>query len=313
MSTIPFTPASNDELLDAYSLAVTAAVDLVASAVVKVNSRHGNGSGFIFAPDGLVMTNAHVIERAEHLSVLLPDGRECPASPIGADADTDLAVLKISGPDLHALAFGNSHRLRVGQIVIAIGNPFGFQHTVTAGVVSATGRSLRARTGRLMTGLIQTDAALNPGNSGGPLVNTRGEVVGINTAMIVPAQGISFAVSADTAGVVVPQLLREGRVRRSYIGIAGQDVPLPRLFVRHHHLPAGSGVLVTDVVAPGPAARAGIRDGDLIVSFGGSPVERTDDLHRLLTGDVAERPVPIRVLRGPELLALEVTPARREP
>jgi S1-C subfamily serine protease len=305
----------DNELLDAYSRAVTGGVDAVAGAVVKVDAEHGSrrraagsGSGFVFAHDGLVLTNAHVVEGATRLTVTLPDGRSCAATPLGVDPDTDLAVLKISGSDLHVAPFGDSRRLRPGQIVIAIGNPFGFQHTVTAGVVSATGRSLRARTGRLMTGLVQTDAALNPGNSGGPLVNTRGEVVGINTAVIVPAQGISFAVSAETARVVVPQLLREGKVRRSYLGIAGQDVPLPRRLVRHYHLPSASGVLVIEVVTNGPAARAGVASGDLIVSFAGVPVERTDDLHRVLTGDRAGTPATIGVLRGVELLDIAVVP-----
>jgi S1-C subfamily serine protease len=303
--------AEDYELMDAYSQAVTSAVDMVAPAVVKVESR-GGGSGFVFAPDGLVLTNAHVIERAKEVSVVLPDGRAREASVIGRDADTDLAVLKISAPDLQVVPFGDSHRLRVGQIVVAIGNPFGFQHTVTAGVVSATGRSLRARTGRLMSGLIQTDAALNPGNSGGPLINTRGEVVGINTAVILPAQGISFAVSAETARVVVPQLLREGRVRRTYIGIGGQDVPLPRLLARHHQLPTRTGVLVTEVVGSGPAEAAGLREGDLIVRFGTTPVERTDDLHRLLVGELAGTSVPIQVLRGTELKTLAIGLRDRE-
>ena len=304
-----------NELLDAYSRAVTGAVDAVAGAVVKVDAEHGaqrrgggSGSGFVFAPDGLVLTNAHVVEGASKLTVTLPEGRSCAGTTLGVDADTDLAVLKISATDLHVAPFGDALRLRPGQIVIAIGNPFGFQHTVTAGVVSATGRSLRARTGRLMTGLVQTDAALNPGNSGGPLVNTSGEVVGINTAVIVPAQGISFAVSTETARLVVPQLLREGRVRRSYLGIAGQDVPLPRRLVRHHHLPSGLGVLVVEVVENGPAARAGVAGGDLIVSFNGAPIERTDDLHRALTGDLARTPAPLRVLRGVELIELAVVP-----
>lgn len=306
----PNTAASalDEELLDAYSRAVTRAVDQVAPSVVKIETGRGGGSGFVIAPDGLVITNAHVVEKARRLEVVLPDGRSCAASTIGGDADTDLAVLKITAPDLHALTFADSRHVRVGQIVIAIGNPFGFQHTVTAGVVSATGRSLRARTGRLMTGLVQTDAALNPGNSGGPLVNTHGEVVGINTAVIVPAQGISFAVSADTARLVVPQLLRDGHVRRGYLGIAGQDVPLPRMLVRFHRLPQKNGVLVTEVVKDGPAAEAGVRDGDLIVTFAASPVERTDDLHRLLTGETAGTSVQLRVLRGTELITIAVRP-----
>ena len=321
---------ADDELLDAYSRAVTGAVDVVAPAVVKIESQWagrrqrrpgrprppggeggGGGSGFVFTPDGLVLTNSHVVAGAAAISVTLPDGRTCAASVIGADDETDLAVLKISASDLHVATLGDSRRLRVGQIVIAIGNPFGFQHTVTTGVVSATGRSLRAQTGRVMSGLVQTDAALNPGNSGGPLVNTRGEVMGINTAVIVPAQGISFAVSAETARTVVPQLLREGRVRRSYLGIGGQDVPLPRVLVRHHTLPAGTGVLVTDVVAEGPADKAGIRGGDLIVAFDGHAIERTDDLHRLLVGELTGKVVPLQLLRGPERLTMSIRPDDR--
>ena len=302
------TSLQDHELLDAYSQAVTGAVDRVGPGVVRVETGRGGGTGFVFAPDGLVLTNAHVVESATRLAVILPDGRTCDASLLGADADTDLAVLKISGPDLHVLELGDSRRLKPGQIVVAIGNPFGFQHTVTAGVVSALGRSLRARTGRLMTGLIQTDAALNPGNSGGPLVNTRGEVVGINTAVIVPAQGISFAVSAETARVVLPQLLRDGRVRRSYLGIAAQDVPLPRRLVRHYQLPRSSGVLVTEVSPSGPAQRAGVREGDLLVAFGQEAIERTDDLHRLLSGERVGETVPLRLLRGTELLAVTVSP-----
>jgi S1-C subfamily serine protease len=312
-------------LLDAYSAAVTGAVDRVAPAVVKIEAavrrrgreaRGGTGSGFIFATDGLILTNAHVVDSVEHLKVALPDGRELNGSTIGADADTDLAVVKVSAPQLTAIPLGSSRTLKQGQLVVAIGNPFGFQHTVTAGVVSATGRSLRSRTGRLMTGLIQTDAALNPGNSGGPLVSVTGEAVGVNTAVILPAQGISFAVSADTAAVVIPQLLQHGRVRRSYLGVAAQDVPLPRRIVRHFALPRDAGVLVTEVVTGGAAERAGLRDGDLIIGFNGAVVERTDDLHRLLTGDLIDVPVTLKVIRGVELLELTVlptdTPARAQ-
>ena len=308
-------------LHDAYSKAVIGTVDLVAPAVVKIDVSNrdgkgrergaGSGSGFVFAGDGLVLTNAHVVTGANGpsaLRVVLPDGRSCDGSTIGADEDTDLAVVKISATGLQALRLGSAHNLRQGQLVVAIGNPFGFQHTVTAGVVSATGRSLRARTGRLMNGLIQTDAALNPGNSGGPLVDTQGHVVGINTAVIMPAQGISFAVSADTAHVVIPQLLRDGKVRRSYLGIAGQDVPLPRRLVRHHALATGFGVLVTEVVTDTPASRAGVRDGDLIVGFAETPVGRTDDLHRLLTGDRAGIDTTLQVLRGVDILSLSITP-----
>ena len=301
-------PLTDSELLDAYSEAVTGAVETVAPAVVKIDTGRGGGSGFVFAPDGLILTNAHVVAGATRLGVALPDGRAYDASLIGADADTDLAVLKISAPDLHAIAIGDSRRLRPGQIVIAVGNPFGFQHTVTAGVVSATGRTLRAPSGRLMSSLVQTDAALNPGNSGGPLVDAHGEVIGINTAVIVPAQGISLAVSAETARLVVPQLLREGRVRRAHLGLAAQDVPLPRRLVRHHHLPSDSGILVTEVVAGSAAARAGVRDGDLLVLFDAHALERTDDLHRLLTGERVGQSVPLQLLRGTDLVTLSVSP-----
>jgi S1-C subfamily serine protease len=301
-------------LLDAYSAAVTHVVDVAAPAVVKIDAvrrargrdRGGTGSGFVVAADGLVLTNAHVVAGASELAVMLPDGRTCAGSVLGTDDDTDIAVLKISGPSLAALPLGQSRHLRQGQLVVAIGNPFGFHHTVTAGVVSATGRSLRSRTGRLMTGLIQTDAALNPGNSGGPLVNTAGEVVGINTAVIMPAQGINFAVGADTAHVVVPQLLRDGRVRRSYLGIAAQDVPLPRRIVRHFALPAETAVLVTEIVTGGAADAGGVRDGDLIVELDREIVARTDDLHRLLTGDRVGTHAAVKVVRGAELMTRDV-------
>jgi S1-C subfamily serine protease len=312
-------PPPEHDLLDAYSTAVIRAVDLVAPAVVKVEvatrtraqkaREAGAGSGFVFAADGLVLTNAHVVAGASTVKAVLPDGRECEGSVLGVDEDTDLAVMKISAAHLVAIPLGRSRHLKQGQLVVAIGNPFGFQHTVTAGIVSATGRSLRARTGRLMTGLLQTDAALNPGNSGGPLVTAGGDAVGINTAVIVPAQGISFAVSADTARLVIPQLLRDGRVRRSYLGIAGQDVPLPRRLVRHFNLGHDTGVLVTEVVPGMPAQRAGIRDGDLIVEFDGAPIERTDDLHQVLTGDHVGRRAAIALLRGVERLTLDAVPA----
>jgi S1-C subfamily serine protease len=306
-------------VFDAYSATVTGVVDLVAPAVVKIEVSHrsrrhregatGAGSGFVFSDEGLVLTNAHVVVDATAVKVILPDGRARDGSVIGIDLDTDLAVLKISADHLASIRLGTAQALRQGQLVVAIGNPFGFQHTVTTGVVSATGRSLRAQTGRLMTGLIQTDAALNPGNSGGPLLNSAGDVVGINTAVIVPAQGISFAVSADTAHMVIPQLLRDGRVRRSYLGLAAQDVPLPRRLVRHHSLPADHGVLVTEVVADMPAERGGVKDGDLIVGFDSAPITRTDDLHRLLTSERVGVRTTIRVLRGVELLELTVVPS----
>lgn len=305
-------------VLDAYSAAVTGVVDMVAPAVVKLEVGHrsadgrdraGSGSGFVFSTEGLILTNAHVVAGASSVKVVLPDGRERSGTTLGSDEDTDLAVVKISADELTAIRLGDSRALRQGQLVVAVGNPFGFQHTVTAGVVSATGRSLRSRTGRLMDGLIQTDAALNPGNSGGPLLDASGDVVGINTAVIIPAQGISFAVSAETARLVIPQLLRHGRVRRSYLGIAGQDVPLPRLLVRHHALTNRGGVLVTEVIKNMPAEKSGVKDGDFVVSFAGSAVERTDDLHRMLTGERVGETFPITLLRGVELVQLPIVPA----
>jgi S1-C subfamily serine protease len=310
--------SDHQAVLDAYSATVTDVVAAVAPAVVKLEVGHrssearqrgGSGSGFVFSNEGLILTNAHVVAGASSVKVALPDGRERDGTTLGSDEDTDLAVVKVSAGDLTSIRLGDSTALRQGQLVVAVGNPFGFQHTVTAGVVSATGRSLRSRTGRLMDGLIQTDAALNPGNSGGPLLDGSGEVVGINTAVILPAQGISFAVSSETARLVIPQLLRDGRVRRSYLGIAGQDVPLPRRLVRHHALPNRGGVLVTEVVKGMPAERASVKDGDLIIGFAGSPVDRTDDLHRLLTGERVGESHTVRLLRGVELLELSVIPA----
>jgi S1-C subfamily serine protease len=286
-------PVSHDhDLLDEYSRAVTHAVDLVAPSVVSVTVTHereqrgtaqANGSGFVFAADGLVLTNSHVVEGRANISVTLPDGRECPADLVGADADTDLAVLRISAPDLWAATLGESRTLRPGQLVIAIGNPYGFQHSVTAGVVSALGRSLRSRSGRLIENVIQTDAALNPGNSGGPLVTSDGRVVGVNTAIIAGGQGLSFAVPIATATLVLPALLRDGRLRRGYLGIAGQTVPLLRRVSRFHHLMQSGAVLVTSLEQGGPADRAGVRDGDLIVALDDVVIESLDDLHRALT------------------------------
>jgi S1-C subfamily serine protease len=301
-------PSGDDlELKDAYSHAVISAVDLVGPSVVKVDAG-GTGSGFIFAPDGLILTNSHVVSRAKGIGVTLPDGRDLVADLVGDDPHTDLAVLRVSAPDLVAAPFGDSSALKPGQLVIAIGNPFGFQHTVTAGVVSALGRSLRARTVRLMENLIQTDAALNPGNSGGPLVTSRGEVVGVNTAVILGGQGIAFAVPINTARYVVSCLLRDGRVRRSHLGVAGQDVTIPRLLVRMHHLSHDRGITVTAVSDGTAAAEAQLRPGDLIVEFGGEPVRGVDDLHRLLTEDRIGELVPLKIIRRGELRRVLVTP-----
>jgi S1-C subfamily serine protease len=306
------------DLLDAYSEAVIHAVGRVAPAVVSIDVRKagserrsraqaGSGSGFVFATDGLILTNSHVVDGAVGIDVTLPDGRECVADLIGQDRHTDVAVIRISAPDLVAAEFGDSHALRPGQLVVAIGNPYGFQHTVSAGVVSALGRSLRARTGRLIEHVIQTDAALNPGNSGGPLVTTRGAVVGVNTAIIAGGQGLSFAVPINTVHAILPALLRDGRVRRGYLGVAGQDVPLLRRLTRFHRLDQATGVLVISLEADGPARHAGLRDGDIIVSLGTHAVTSLDDLHRLLTEDRIGNTVALGILRGIERLALELT------
>jgi S1-C subfamily serine protease len=292
-------PAPSDQvLLDAYSRAVINAVELVAPAVVSVDVRKhgsragrrspaqaGTGSGFVFAADGLVLTNSHVVEDASEIDVMLPDGRERRADLVGQDPDTDIAVLKISAADLTAVSFGESQSLRPGQLVIAIGNPYGFQHTVTSGVVSALGRTLRARSGRLIDQVIQTDAALNPGNSGGPLVTSAGQVIGVNTAIIAGGQGLSFAVPISTVMAVLPALLRDGRVRRGYLGVAGQDVPLLRRVTRFHKLSQATGVLVISLEQDGPARVAGLREGDIVVALDTFTIASLDDLHRALTED----------------------------
>jgi S1-C subfamily serine protease len=268
----------------------------------------GAGSGFVFAPDGFLLTNSHVVHGAREIGVTLPDGRDCAAELVGEDPETDLAVIRIGADNLTAAPLGESRTLRVGQLAIAIGNPYGYQSSVTAGVISALGRSFRSTTGRLIDNVIQTDAALNPGNSGGPLVTSRGEVIGVNTAVILPAQGICLAVAVDTATFVVGQLLQHGRVRRSWIGVAGQDIPLQRRTVRFHGLLAESGVLVSGVESDSPASRAGVKEGDIIVAFGGTPVTRVDDLHRLLTGERIGESVEIIVLRRGERREIGIVP-----
>ena len=317
------------DLLDAYSQAVVQAVELVSPSVVTIErgtreergrerarrgrdaerERGGHGSGFIFTPDGLVLTNSHVVHGARSLHVSLPDGRSMPAALIGEDPDTDLAVVRVPASDLPALKLGDSRAIRVGQLVIAIGNPLGFHATVTAGVVSARGRSLRSQSGRLMDDIIQTDAALNPGNSGGPLVNSRGEVIGVNTAVISGAQGLCFAIAANTAQFVVGRLIRDGRIRRSYVGVAGQDTPLARQFVRFYSLPASSGILVASIEPESPAAQSGLREGDVIIGFAGQPVEGIDQLHRLLGEERIGVPTPLTVIRRTEKVEITVTPA----
>jgi S1-C subfamily serine protease len=307
---------TDDELLDAYSRAVIGAVDLVGPAVVKLDvatSRRGrrgmgSGSGLIFTPDGLILTNAHVVEHADRIDVHLADGRHFDGRAIGEDPDTDIAVVRVGEHDLPWRMPGDSRSLRPGQVVIAIGSPYGFQHTVTAGVVSALGRSLRGRSGRLIDNLVQTDAALNPGNSGGPLVTSRGEVVGVNTAAILGVQGISFAIPINTARLIVTQLLRDGRVRRSVIGIAGQDVEIPRRLVRALALTQERGVGVSQVLDSGAAQQAGVMVRDVILAFGGSPVSGIDDLQRLLTDQAIGQPQQLVVIRGDEKRTLVVVP-----
>ena len=318
-------------LLDAYSRAVVESAEKVSPSVTYIqvtgvpggrqrrgqgpNEITGSGSGFVFTPDGFILTNSHVVHGASKIDVTLMDGRQFQAQQIGDDPDTDLAVIRVAAPNLVPAELGDSHAIRVGQLVIAIGNPYGFQYTVTAGVVSALGRSLRAQSGRLMDGVIQTDAALNPGNSGGPLVNSRGEVIGVNTAMILPAQGICFATSIDTAKFVAGRLIRDGKISRSYIGMAGQNVPIPRRIVRFYQLPVETGVLVVSFETNGEASaarEAGLLAGDLLVEFDGVPIRGIDDLHRLLTDERIGKRVPVTVIRGVQKLSIELVPKEKQ-
>jgi len=296
-------------LLDAYSTAVIRAVETIGPAVVKIDAAKGGGSGVLFTPDGLILTNSHVVDKSGPLTVVMTDGRSAQADLIGQDADTDLAVIRIDGSALPWATLGDSRAVRVGQIAIAIGNPYGFHHSVTAGVVSALGRSLRARSGRLMDDIIQTDAALNPGNSGGPLVTTRGEVIGVNTATILPAQGLCFAIASNTARFVASRLLRDGRIRRSYIGLGGQTVPIPRAVARENQLAVTSGVFIVSVEPNSPAANAGLKDGDVVLAFGGTPVTGVDDLHRLLTEEKIGVATGITILRSARRRTITVVPA----
>ena len=319
---VPDDPA----LLDAYSRAVTSAVERVGPAVVHIAVRQrarqnsqrgpreaqGSGSGFVFTPDGFVLTNSHVVSNASEIVVTFPDAETHHATLIGDDPDSDLAVLRVDVPgQLPFAALRTSQPLVVGQVAIAIGNPLGFQHTVTAGVVSALGRSMRSSTGRLIDNVIQTDAALNPGNSGGPLISSRAEVIGVNTATIMGAQGICFAIGADTAQFVAVRLIRNGKIERSFIGVAGQDVPIHTRIVRHYALPVTTGAMVISVESGSPAQSAGLRERDVIVGFSTRRVAGVDDLHRLLTEVAPGEVVEITVLRGTELVKVGIRPQSR--
>lgn len=329
-SSLPSTD-SDLALLDAYSQAVVRAVEKVGPSVVNIEVKHeshrgrqhprmrgeqtGSGSGFIFTPDGFILTNSHVVHNASKISVMLADGRQVEAQLVGDDPHTDLAVVRIhpvngvNASDIVAAELGDSQAVRVGQLVIALGSPYGFQATVTAGVVSALGRSLRSRSGRLIDNIIQTDAALNPGNSGGPLITSRGEVVGVNTAVILPAQGICFAIASNTARHIAGLLIKNGRVRRSFIGVGGQNVPILRRVVRFHHLDVESGVQVISVEENSPAQRAGLLNGDIIIVFNGQPVSGIDDLHKFLTEEQIGKEATLTVLRWTEKKEVRVVPA----
>ncbi len=310
-------------LLDAYSQAVTAAAEKVSASVVKIEIERperrgwrgrwwngtGAGSGFIFTPDGYIMTNNHVVQHSKSPSVTLMDGRRFSAEVIGRDPHTDLAILRINATQLRHINFGDSSKLRVGQLAIAIGNPFGFDYTLTAGVISALGRSMRATSGRLIDNVIQTDAALNPGNSGGPLVDSSGNVIGVNTAIIFPAQGICFAIASNTAQHVAAQILKYGKVRRALLGIAGQNATIPPSLVQQHRLAQTTGILINAVQENGPADQAGLQEGDMIIGFDGQAIKSIDDLHRLLTEQKVGISSVVELLRASLRLTLNITPA----
>jgi S1-C subfamily serine protease len=321
----PIAPALEDlQLLDAYSQAVTTAAERVSPAVVNIEvfqpqttrsqtsrlpqEARGNGSGFVITPDGYILTNSHVVSGASQIKVTLADGQHFPAELVGDDPDTDLAVIRVNAPKLMPVVLGDSQAIRVGQLAIAIGNPYGFQYTVTAGVVSALGRSLRSKSGRLIDSVIQTDAALNPGNSGGPLVNARGEVIGVNTAIILPAQGICFATAINTAKFVAAALIKNGKITRGYIGIAGQNVPLHRRIVRFHDLPVESGVLIAGLEPNSSAQKAGLIVGDVIIGFEEQHIAGIDDLHKLLTAERIGTGTQLQVIRGTEKRAIAIVP-----
>src|SRR5437867_6900004 len=311
--------STDDLLLDEYSRSVVSAVARVAPAVVNIEIEQrvknrppdvaGSGSGFVITPDGFILMNSHVVHHSTGIVVNVPDGRDCPAQLIGDNPDTDLAVIRIDAPQLAHVRLADSESLRVGQVAIAIGNPLGFQASVTAGVISALGRSMYSQSGRLIDNIIETDAPLDPGNSGGPLVNSAGEVIGVNTAMIRPAQGICFAIASNTAKLVAGWLIRDGRIRRGYIGVAGQNVPIHRRIVRFYGLPLETGVLVVSVEKKSPAERAGLREGDLIVAFNGQPVGSVHDLHKVLVGEQIGVSAGVTIIRHTEQLELPILPA----
>jgi S1-C subfamily serine protease len=313
-------PSEDESLLDAYSQAVTRATEIISPSVTNIEvsrsvktrggerQARGGGSGFIFTPDGFIFTNSHVVHDASEINVTLSDGRSMEARLIGDDPDSDLAIIQVYERNLLPARFGDSQRLKPGQLVVAVGNPYGFNYTVTAGVVSALGRSMRTESGRLIDNIIQTDAALNPGNSGGPLVNWAGEVIGVNTAVIMGAQGLCFAVPINTAKSVTVPLIRDGRVTRGWLGVGVQNVPFNRRLIRFHALTNSGGVLVISVEADGPAQKAGVRDGDAIVKFNDTTVNDVDDLHRALLVLPAGSPALMTVIRHSELVVIPIEP-----
>ncbi|HLJ30082.1 MAG TPA: trypsin-like peptidase domain-containing protein [Candidatus Angelobacter sp.] len=310
-------PATESEALDAYSRVVTQVAESVSPSVVRIQveasrGRGGSGSGFIFTPDGFILTNSHVVHGADRIRIWTLESGSFPVQFIGEDPDTDLALLRVDAPAMRAVKLGDSRRIRVGQLVVAIGNPYGFQYTVTAGVVSALGRSLRSQSGRLIDDVIQTDAALNPGNSGGPLVNARGEVIGVNTATILPAQGLCFAISINTAQFIATKLIRDGVIRRGYIGVQAQTAPINRTIARYHNLEIGTGALVLTVESNSPAEKGGLKEGDVIVALDGELVEGVDVLHRLLSEERINIWTSLTVLRGAQKLAMRLLPELRQ-
>lgn len=306
---------SDEQLLDSYSQTVSSVFQKASAAVVKIDVQHqkgqGSGSGFVFTPDGFIITNSHVVHGAQKIEVHFVDGRKADAQLIGDDPHTDLAVLRVNLQNLNYVELADSNRIQVGQIAIAIGNPYGFQCTLTAGVVSALGRSMRSQSGRLIEQIIQTDAALNPGNSGGPLFNSRGEVIGVNTAVILPAQGICFAIPANTAKFIVGELLRHGRVKRGFLGIMAQNVLLPKGLVHIGRIPAESGISIVGLEDGSPAQVAGLALGDVIIAVDQSVIHTIDDLHKILTDQKISSPLTLTIIRDFEKKEVVVVPVSK--